>query len=74
MKGVWYKRKDGVEIFKVGMYKVLEIEKRPHGGYCLFVYYKGIFKSGEGYFGTSLPTLLMAKIYGLKKAKELNII
>ncbi len=74
MKGVWYVRKDKTHVLKIGRYKVLEIFKRPHGSYCCIISTKGSEVWCEGYLGTSLPTFLIAKNYGLKKAKELNII
>jgi len=74
MKGNWYIRKDGVKVFKKGRYKVIEIFKRPHGGYCVQIFEMERIKAGEGYFGTSLPKMNLAVTWGLKRAKELKII
>jgi len=74
MKANWYKRKDGTTVMKVGKWKVLEISKRPHGKYCCLVFSSGYCIASEGYHGTFLKTLKMAKDWGISKAKEKNII
>lgn len=70
----WYKRKDGTYVFKVGKYRVLEIFKRPHKGYCCLVIDKGFNVDAEGYFTTSLPKKYLAIRWGIKKAKEHGIL
>ena len=70
----WYKRKDGTEVMKSGNWKLLEIFKRPHKGYCCMVFDKGKCVSSEGYFGTSLPKKHFSVRWGCKKARELNIL
>jgi hypothetical protein len=81
MKVSWYKRKDGIEVFKYGRNKVLEILKKDKEHYngeydfyrCL-VFNKGEVVAAEGVFGSSLNTLRKAKSWGVQKAIELKII
>lgn len=74
MKLTTYIRKDGTTVVKKGRWRVLEIDKRPHGGYCCMVIEKRFLIKMEGFHGTSLPTLPSAKKWGISKAKELGII
>lgn len=69
----WYTLKDKTFILKVGRYKVLEIYKRPHKGYCCVVYDRSVAITSEGYHGTSLPQKHFAVRWGCKKARELNL-
>lgn len=39
------------------------VYKRPHGCYCCRIGKKGEWLFGEGYFGTSLPTLRSVLIW-----------
>ena len=70
----WYRRKDGTTVFKSGRYKVLEIHLRPGKFYCCFVFDRGRVISGNGYHSAALKTLGKAMKWGIRKAKELNII
>lgn len=72
MKSTWYKRKDGTHVRKVGRYKVLEIFKRPHGGWCCFVYHNGEYMGSEGYFACFLPKKHDAVRWGCKNLKEIK--
>ena len=69
-----YIRKDKTHVYKKGKYKLFEFSKRPHGGYCCFVFNKGGVVSGEGYHGTSLPFKFHAVKYGMRICRELKII
>lgn len=74
MKAKWYQRKDETLVYKVGNYRVLEISKRPHKGYCCIVLYKGGIIGSNGYFTASLPKPYLAVRWGINKAKEFKII
>ena len=69
----WYVRLDKTHVLKRGQYKLLEIFKRPHKGYCCFIYDKGEVVCSEGYHGTSLPQRHFAVRLGCKKARELKL-
>ncbi len=66
------KLKNGTEIFKQGRYKVLQIFKRPHGGYCCFIFNKGIVVSGNGYYATAFPNKYFAFRWGFNRGKGIK--
>ncbi len=78
---MWYKRKDGTEVYKEGRYKVVEIykkDKRKFNGeytfYTCFVWNKGEVVASEGVHGSALRKKYQAIRWAMKKARELKII
>ncbi len=66
----YYIRKDGTFVRKDGRYKSWLIFKRPHGGYCCFVFWRGVIYAGNGYHPKALPTKRDAVRWGNFKLKE----
>ena len=51
----------------------VEISKRPHGGYCVHILYKGECIAGEGYSTKSLPKMTDVRKYIKRKTSDFSL-